>query len=389
MLGMLSTTAKRVSYVAVALTFMLMLGFTGNALAGGTGHAAGNGCDRGCRGPRGPRGPKGPQGERGPTGPTGPKGATGATGPEGKSGSGGGGSGATGATGPTGAEGPRGHMGEEGKTGATGVTGATGATGASGGGGGGVTGATGPAGPTGATGATGEKGATGTAGTPGGATGPTGPTGPGGGGGGGEGATGPTGATGKEGPTGKEGKTGPTGPTGTGGSGGGGSGSACVELKKGEQQAGSWGTNISLPKESPQAQAYAAITYQCPLGETEEAKPVFMSEKAINEGANENCAGSPNEPVAEEGFLCVYDFATSEPGTREGEWKEAGFYAMADNAGTANVREAGKTGNPSKSKTGELVEFRTKTFEEGAAGPKTIPAAAYLVAGGVWAVRAK
>ena len=113
-----------------------------------------------------------------------------------------------------------------------------------------------------------------------------------------------------------------------------------------------------------------------------------MSEKAINEGANENCAGSPNEPVAEAGYLCVYDFATSEPGQREGEWKNAKFYSLQDNAGTANVREPALTGNPSKSKTGEIIAFRTTTFSE-TGTPSTITAAAMVNAGGVWAVRSK
>jgi hypothetical protein len=406
-------TGRRFGYLGVVLALGLV--FAGSAQATQTStHKSDFNCGRGGCPKHGPKGSTGPTGPRGPTG---PQGITGATGPSG-GGPGGGAAGVTGATGLTGATGATGPTGKEGKMGEEGKVGPTGPTSGSSSSGG-VTGATGT---TGATGPTGEKGATGpTGGGPGGGgTGPTGPagetgaTGPSGGpigptgptgGGTSGGGTGPTGVTGATGATG-EGKVGPTGPTG-GGPGGGGTGPTgnegptgkegppgsgggpCKELKAGEQVAGAWTTMLTVSANGPQAQTEAAISYPCPLGTKEEPKVAYLTEKKISEGGIlSTCEGTANKPIAEAGFLCVYQSAVAEKGAQETEWKEAVFTGLADLAASFDATVVNEVGSKvSKSKIGELVVFRTKTFEAGTGAALTIPAAAQLTAAGSWAVR--
>ena len=305
-------------------------------------------------------------------------------------GEGGGGGGTTGPTGPTGPEGKEGSEGKEGPTGPAGegggggegTTGPTGPTG-EGGGGGGTTGPTGPTGPTGAGGG---------GGGPTGATGPTGPTGPAGGGTGGSGTTG---ATGPEGPEGKAGPTGPTGPAG-GGTGGTGSSEATSfgKLASGKQETGYWSATISAIKGGPQVEAVGAVSFPIPLGAS--VKTIYRTE-AESESPAAPCAGAPDNPTAEKGFLCVYrGFAGI--GSKESEDKFAANQPCLSAGGTLNSEcvffESAKGGpieetSPEAGKLGVGVVFRTKPFNETGTGPPaTLTENSYLIAKGSWAVRA-
>jgi hypothetical protein len=288
----------------------------------------------------GPRGPQGIQGELGPRGIAGPQGAQGFAG-------------AAGAPGAN-AVGVTGNEGEEGLKGATGEAGPTGPAGANG--------------TNGAIGARGETGATGPSGGPAGPTGPTGPEGSGG-----------TGGTGLAGCTPALAELGDT---------------KLPCLTKGQQEQGTWSASIAIPMGGPQVEASGAISFPFPLDEAsrELMKVRYMDEtEVLSPTEHEECVGSSVEPVATEGWLCVYQGATATEGSLKTEWKEAGFYAVLDPQADTCKPEAGKESgvlNCTGAKNfqiGALVAFRTKTFKE---PPTVLPAAAVLSAGGSWAVRA-
>lgn len=405
---MLSRMSKTVSITGrrrglVGLALMFALAFTGNAVAAPTGTRATtlNNCanhGKNCKNKK----PK--QEGHGVTGATGPTGKTGPTGPTGPAGGGGGGSGVTGATGPggpkgeagpTGPSGKEGRMGEEGKTGPTGPTGG-------GGGGGGTTGATGPAGPTGgagptgptggggggggatgATGPSGEKGATGPSGGPPGPTGPTGPSGGGGGGGGTTGGTGPTGATGATGATGT-GEKGITGPTGSGGTGGAGvtreeiASEGRHVLAHGESETGGWSANIAVPAGGPQETAEGVISYPIPLPEAEHLPATYRDQvQALM--PEPPCEGSPNEPVAVAGNLCVYRGG----GARDNEAQDANakFVTFEDSLG-----EEGEAEHPESGTIATFVVFSTNEGTFNGKNTITIKKEAHLTAKGSWSM---
>ena len=210
-------------------------------------------------------------------------------------------------------------------TGATGPTGAAGSNGAngsngSGGGGGGVTGATGPTGAAGSNGANGSNGASGSNGS----------------GGGGGGVTGATGATGGTGPTG------PAGSNGSGGgAGGGGRESSSGKLVSKKSEEGGWSASINVTTGGLQQQADGAISYPIPL--PERPKVVYLNEVQVLEpGTVVGCNGSANEPVAEPGYLCVYQGATASIGSLKPEWKNAKWFSLQDLAGNNDVEKEGE-----------------------------------------------
>lgn len=170
-----------------------------------------------------------------------------------------------------------------------------------------VPGPQGPAGPAGAAGAQGPAGPAG----PAGSQGSQGPQGD-------KGATGPTGLAGQKGATGATGVTGPTGSAGaTGATGAEGicsSTTSCV-LGPGATETGVWSfgavTEGAVPTEIPPIQEplNVPISLNIPLpAEIGEANAHYMKKGETNPA----CGGSPGEPKADPGHLCVYTTEESE-----------------------------------------------------------------------------
>jgi hypothetical protein len=134
-------------------------------------------------------------------------------------------------------------------------------------------------------------------------------------------------------------------------------------------------------------EAVAAISFPCPLAEpipnskAGVTKVNYIPEgKVLEPGSVPGCNGSGLEPIAEPGFLCIYQGASAKAGLLEKEWQNAKFFATADPVGNVGATKF-------SGKIGELVLFRTSTFVEGTP-TTTIPAAAMLSAAGSWAVAA-
>lgn len=227
----------------------------------------------------------------------------------------------TGKTGPAGAQGAQGVPGPQGPAGAKGSDGAAGAVG--------TTGATG------AVGATGPKGATGLAGL----AGETGPTGP----------SGTAGAAGATGPTGPEGSPWTAGGT----------------LPTGKTETGSWSfgkvTAAAVPPEFPpfEESMYVPISFPIPL-------PAGLAEPNVHfleagDAATTECPGSPANPQAASGHLCIY----------------TGKQSLGPPAGAEATFFVNNVLNPA-------------TFNEGAAKSgalmQVLILAAKAYAGGTWAV---
>jgi hypothetical protein len=271
----------------------------------------------------------------------------------------------------------------------------------------------GPLGPQGLQGIVGPIGLPGERG-PQGPVGPAGEQGLGGGQGpaGGPGVAGPVGATGATGPSnGPQGPTGPTGPAGSNGTGGTGGGGAsdrtCVSvgispedrttctLKTKVAETGTWSAHISVPTGGPQAEADGVVSFSPQYPK----EPSTLKVKYKNETESQSpvlpCIGSPNEPVAQKGNLCVLrglqkgkeaeDKNITEPAAIPLPW---GTFSTPNgefipNGGECNA-ENGQCQN------GVLVIFRTAQFGEAGGGgePKTVTAASYLNVSGSWAVTA-
>lgn len=166
----------------------------------------------------------------------------------------------------------------------------------------GKNGATGPTGPQGPPGPQGNPGAAGTPGSPGL-----------------QGPTGPTGATGKgtTGVTGTTGATGVTGPTGEGG------GGFTPTLPSGESLYGTWsyGQVPPEPNEIGGLSVTVPISFGIPLEEAPEVVWVGAGEEF------EECPGTPSEPAAKPGFLCVF-FVEGFPFALHGELVTRGGVVM-------------------------------------------------------------
>jgi hypothetical protein len=122
--------------------------------------------------------------------------------------------------------------------------------------------------------------------------------------------------------------------------------------------------------------------------QAEKQKVVYLNEKAVGEpGTIPGCNGNTNNPVAEPGFLCVFQGDIATPGSLQSEWKEAKWFALQEpdgklDATTENVASA--TGKAAR--IGALVTYRTNTFTE---PQSTLATAATLNAGGSWALTVK
>jgi hypothetical protein len=168
-------------------------------------------------------------------------------------------------------------------------------------------------------------------------------------------------------------------------------------LLKGEQEQGAWSASINVATGGWQQQSQGEITFSTPLSEKQgtKLKVRYKNEtQVLNPTEFPECVGNAQEPVAAEGWFCLYQGATAEFGSLSTEWKESGFFAVANGAGETCTPAVAKTAGLLTCKTeenlmlGGFVEFRTNTFA-GAGTPGTIGAAAMLNAAGTWAVRAK
>jgi hypothetical protein len=195
--------------------------------------------------------------------------------------------------------------------------------------------AAGVPGPAGAQGATGPTGAGGPAGSPG-ADGKPGAAGA-------RGAVGPRGAEGSQGPPGVPGLPGTPGAPGT----------IAGPLPSGQSEQGQYLAHVD-PGASPPAglTELAAIDFPIPLASN--PAPVYM---AFNATPNTECPGSPAEPTAAPGYVCLYEAATINSSFK-------GFANLID--------------EPRASRFGTTAIFE---FENVAAGQD-------LLAGGTWAVTA-
>ena len=164
----------------------------------------------------------------------------------------------------------------------------------------------------------GKAGANGVAG-PAGAVGPQGPAGPAGA----QGPAGPAGAKGEAGAAGAPGKDGKDGAPGVKGA----DGSPWTvggTLPKGASETGAWIAPVSAEKSSPEAEKteLATISFAIPLAAPLDGGHVhYVTVVEVEKGElPEGCAGSVEEPVAEAGFLCVFEGKLSSPvgGATEG-----------------------------------------------------------------------
>jgi hypothetical protein len=231
-----------------------------------------------------------------------------------------------------------------------------------------------------------------TAASPSGSTGATGPT---------EattatGATGPTGAAGANGTNGEKGATGPAGANGTNGTGGTGTATnqvACKEgkpvaectLASGFQETGTWSVHINAPTGARQQQYMSPISFPVRLKKGDTVKAVYRTAVQA-EQPEAPCVGSPLEPIANAGTLCVYrGFAK---GALESQDEGAAFFGFTDTNGEF-FSVSGKVGS-----IGESVVFRstenTPSFkEEPLEKPGILAHAAYMEGFGSWAVTEK
>jgi hypothetical protein len=211
-----------------------------------------------------------------------------------------------------------------------------------------------------------------------------------------EGARGATGATGPTGPAGANGTNGTNGANGTNGTGGGTEKNAVAcqggkpvegcTLASGYQETGTWSVHIAAPTGAPQQQYESPISFPVRLKKGALIKATYVP--ASQEFPKPPCNGSPLEPTAEPGNLCVYrGFANK--GGLERQDQNAAFFAILNSNGENSAVE-GKI-----SPLGVLVAFRSvnnsSEFKEeiplaGEAKFSTITEAAYMEGGGSWAV---
>jgi len=144
-------------------------------------------------------------------------------------------------------------------------------------------------------------------------------------------------------------------------------------LPPGKSETGGWSASIDVAAGGPQAQSDGVVSYPIPLNFT--PKLVYRNETEALE-PTPPCLGSPTEPVAEPGYLCVYRGGNF--GSKESEDKNAQFIGFQDFLGDTD--EGGLIG--------QLIIFRTDEFVlEGTHNLLAHEAA--LTAAGSWSVTAK
>ena len=85
-------------------------------------------------------------------------------------------------------------------------------------------------------------------------------------------------------------------------------------------ESGTWSATISEPARAPQTQVDGSVSLSIPLSEAERLKVVYRNEAQALE-PKAPCLGSPGQPVADPGNLCVYRGGGL--GSRESEDKNA------------------------------------------------------------------
>jgi hypothetical protein len=154
-------------------------------------------------------------------------------------------------------------------------------------------------------------------------------------------------------------------------------------LGSNKSESGIWSATISEPAGAPQTQVDAVVSLPIPLAEEEKIKITYRNEAQALE-PKAPCIGSPNEPVAEPGNLCVYRGDGS--GSKESEDKNAKFFDFQDALGDSIA--SGTETKGAGGHTGILIVFRTDEFN--AAGkPVTLANEARLTASGSWSLTAK
>jgi hypothetical protein len=156
-------------------------------------------------------------------------------------------------------------------------------------------------------------------------------------------------------------------------------------LKPKGVETGGWSATISALKGALQVQADAVVAFPIPLAKGETVK--FTYRTATEAAAPKApCFGSVNEPVAEGtllagGNLCVYRGGVG-LGSKESEDENAKEVQFEDFLGEPVTA----TGEANSGDLGVNVVFRTTTFTTPV--HSTLPANAYLVAKGSWALKA-
>jgi hypothetical protein len=141
--------------------------------------------------------------------------------------------------------------------------------------------------------------------------------------------------------------------------------------------------HISAPTGAPQQQYESPISFPIRLKKGDLVKPVYRS-SVLDEKPEQPCAGSPLEPIAQAGNLCVYR-SNADHGALESQDRNAAFFTFTDSFGE-NSAISGKVGP-----LGEKVVFRSVNnsapfAEEGTEAPAVITEMAYMEGGGSWAV---
>ncbi len=130
-----------------------------------------------------------------------------------------------------------------------------------------------------------------------------------------------------------------------------------------------------------QVETMGLVSYPIPIEPGKELTAIYRNQTQSGEPESP-CNGGIDEPVAEEGFLCVY---TGEQfGEKESEWSTTSeFFGFQDPSGKTTSGQEKKGGI-----VGESIVFRSKEFNE--EEPKAnIKKGAYLNTGGSWAATAR
>jgi hypothetical protein len=145
-----------------------------------------------------------------------------------------------------------------------------------------------------------------------------------------------------------------------------------------------YAATINVTKGGQQEQASGVVSFPVPTCKKGQQMNWVNESQSEAAGSVPECPGSPDEPEAEPGNLCVFMGASA--GNEENKtqkWLNAEFHSFAQPNGTLVING----GVLSESNVGALVVFRTKTFVEGT--PTTVAANASATAGGGWAVTEK
>ena len=136
-------------------------------------------------------------------------------------------------------------------------------------------------------------------------------------------------------------------------------------------------------------QTDGVVSFPIPLQTNEKIKLNYRNE-VQSETPESPCLGTPTEPIAEAGNLCVYRGGAglgskeSGPGTVD---QNAHFAMFEDSFGDAYANGSETSGGANSGDEGILIVFRTNEYTPET--PKTIKTEAHLTAQGSWAVTAK